>query len=83
MPPLSVTRYLRPDDHEEDNKDAKHMQWPNRMDAVVKWLLFFRGARVQRGGGGQDNCRWLKVESAAPRHVLDDNTCHAMPITRR
>ena len=59
------------------------MQWPNRMVAGVKRMWEFCGVRVQGGGVGAMQLIFLKVESAAPRHVLDDNTCHAMPITRR
>ena len=57
------------------------MQWPNRMVAGVKRMWEFCGVRVQGGGVG---ARQLPLGQGCPGdapRVMDDNTCHAMPIT--
>ena len=69
--------------HEEDNDDTKWTQDLHRMVAGVKRMWEFCGVRVQGGGVG---ARQLPLGQGCPGdapRVMDDNTCHAMPITRR
>ena len=71
---IGHVQLLRPDDHDEDNEDAKWMQDLHRVVAGVKRMWEFCGVRGQGGGVG---ARQLPLGQGCPDdtpRVMDDNT---------